>query len=41
MKKLLFLAVICLLASASPVSAQLIIRNSGHAEVGINPSTNE
>ena len=41
MKKLLFLAVICLLASASPVSAQLIIRNSGHAEVGVNPSTSD
>lgn len=37
MKKLLFLAVICLLASASPVSAQLIIRNSGHAEIGHDP----
>ena len=35
MKKILSLAVICLLASASPVSAQLIIRNSGHAEIGI------
>lgn len=30
MKKLIFLAVFCLLSSASPVSAQLIIRNSGH-----------
>lgn len=39
MKKTLFLAVIfCLLASASPVSAQLIIRNNGHAEVGVYPS---
>lgn len=35
------MAVICLLASASPVSAQLIIRNSGHAEVGVNPSTDD
>ncbi len=36
MKKLLFMAALfCLLASASPVSAQLIIRNSGHAEIGI------
>lgn len=34
MKKLLFLAVICLLASASPVSAQLLIKNTGNAEVG-------
>ena len=41
MKKLFLMAIICLLASASPVSAQLIIRNSGHAEVGVNPSTSE
>ena len=27
MKKIIILAIICLLASASPVSAQLIIRN--------------
>lgn len=39
MRKLIFLAVICLLANASHVSAQLIIRNSGRAEVGVNPST--
>lgn len=31
MKKLIFLAVLCLLASASPMSAQLIISNNGHA----------
>ncbi len=38
MKKIIyFLAVICLLASASQVSAQLIIRNNGHAEIGIDP----
>lgn len=37
MKKFIFLAVLCLLASASTVSAQLIIRNSGHAEVGHDP----
>lgn len=37
MKKMIILAVFCLLASASPVSAQLIIRNSGHAEIGTNP----
>ncbi len=37
MKKFLILAVLCLLASASPVSAQLIIRNNGHAEIGTNP----
>ncbi len=37
MKKIsYFLAVICLLASASQVSAQLIIRNNGHAEIGAN-----
>ena len=42
MKKLLFMAALfCLLASASPVSAQLIIRNSGHAEIGINPIEND
>ena len=35
MKKFLSMAALfCLLASSSPVSAQLIIRNSGHAEVG-------
>ena len=38
MKKLFVLAVICLLASASQVSAQLIIRNNGHAEIGHDPS---
>jgi len=38
MKKFLFFALLCLLASASPVSAQLIIRNSGHAEIGANPN---
>lgn len=37
MKKLFVLAVICLLASASHVSAQLIIRNNGHAEIGHDP----
>ena len=41
MKKILFMAVLCLLASASPVSAQLIIRNNGHAEVGVNPFMND
>ena len=30
MKKLIFLAVLCLLASASQINAQLIIRNNGH-----------
>ena len=38
MKKInYFLAVICLLASASQVSAQLTIFPSGIAEVGVNP----
>ena len=37
MKKIILLAVICLLASASQVSAQLIIRNNGHAEIGHDP----
>ena len=41
MKKLIILALLCLLASASPVSAQLIIRNSGHAEIGTNPIVND
>ncbi len=39
-KTYLFLAVIiCLLVSTNQVSAQLIIRNSGHAEVGVNPDS--
>ena len=38
MKKLFVLAAICLLASASHVSAQLIIRNNGHAEIGHDPT---
>lgn len=37
MKKILSLAVICLLVSASQVSAQLTIFPSGRAEVGVNP----
>ncbi len=37
MKKFFVLAAICLLASASQVSAQLIIRNNGHAEIGHDP----
>ena len=37
MKKKCILAVICLLASASQISAQLIIRNNGHAEIGVDP----
>lgn len=39
MKRFYFLAALfCLLAMASPMNAQLVIRNSGHAEIGINPS---
>ena len=42
MKKLLSMAVLfCLLAMANPVNAQLIIRNSGHAEIGVNPLTTD
>ena len=41
MKKYFILAVLCLLVSASPVSAQLIIRNNGHAEIGVNPMVND
>ena len=37
MKKFIILAVLCLLASACPVSAQLIIHNNGNAELGVNP----
>lgn len=37
MKRFLYLAVVCLLASASTLNAQLIIRNSGHAEIGHDP----
>ena len=36
MKKIILLAVICLLASASQVSAQFIIHNNGNAEVGVD-----
>ena len=42
MKKILFMAVFfCVLATANQVNAQLIIRNSGHAEVGMKPSTTQ
>jgi hypothetical protein len=37
MKKIFILAVLCLLASASPMSAQLTIMNTGRAEIGIDP----
>ena len=37
MRKLFILALLCLLASASPVSAQLIIHNNGNAELGVDP----
>ena len=39
MNKIIYLATLfCLLASATQVNAQLIIRNSGHAEIGVNPT---
>ncbi len=40
MKKFIVLLTffVCLLASSNQMSAQLIIRNSGHAEVGVNPA---
>ena len=42
MKRILFLAALfCLFTSVSPVSAQLIICNNGHAEIGVNPSTTD
>ena len=41
MKRIIILAAICLLASSSHVSAQLIIRNNGHAEIGVNPNEND
>ena len=39
MKKILFfiMAIICLFMASGPADAQLIIRNNGHAEVGVNP----
>ena len=38
MKRYIFLAVICLLAGASQMSAQLTIQSSGRAEIGIDPT---
>ena len=35
------MAIICLLVASCPADAQLIIRNNGHAEVGVNPSSND
>ena len=35
---MIFAVLFALLASTTQVSAQLIIRNSGHAEIGQNPS---
>ena len=32
-----FMAIICLFMASCPADAQLIIRNNGHAEVGVNP----
>jgi len=40
-KYLLFMAAALMLCSATQVNAQLIIRNSGHAELGVNPSSLE
>ena len=39
MKKISFfiMAIICLFMASGPADAQLIIRNNGHAEVGVNP----
>lgn len=38
MKKIMFMAALfCLLASANPMSAQLIIKNNGRAEIGQDP----
>ena len=42
MKKFLLMAALfCLLAGTNQVNAQLIIRNSGHAEIGVNPSATD
>ena len=43
MKNVFFIlaAIVCLLAASNSAEAQLIIRNSGHAEIGINPSVND
>ena len=42
MKQITFMAVLfCLLASTNQANAQLIVRNTGHAELGVNPSTND
>ena len=40
MKKLIFIAaLLCMLVTTNQVSAQLIIRNNGHAEIGAKPSS--
>lgn len=36
-----FTAMICLLSVSNQADAQLIIRNNGHAEIGVNPSSND
>jgi hypothetical protein len=43
MRKTFFLiaSVICLLVTTNTVSAQLVIRNNGHAEVGTNPNSED
>ena len=33
------MAIICLMLASSSADAQLIIRNNGHAEIGVNPSS--
>ena len=40
-KNLILAALFCLVAMATPMSAQLIVRNSGHAEIGVNPSASD
>ena len=37
MFKFFFTAIFCLMLAGIPAQAQLIIRNNGHAEVGVNP----
>ena len=42
MKKIIYIAaVLSLLVSTNQVSAQLVIRNNGHAEIGTNPNAND
>ena len=43
MKKILsyLVAITCLLVASNSADAQLIIRNNGHAEIGVNPSSTD